>query len=45
METASWFNLPVSGGGTLTFGNQQIPGNLWLWVGAILLVVVILVRK
>lgn len=49
LNALSWsgdiFGVPWSGGGTFTIGNQRIPGNVWLWVVAALVVVFFLSRK
>lgn len=39
------FGVPISGGGTLTIGNQTIPGNMWMWFALALVLVFVLARR
>jgi hypothetical protein len=40
------FGIPgISGGGTISFGNQQIQGSIWLWLGLAALAAYFLLRR
>lgn len=39
------FNVPgVSGGGTISFGNQQVKGSIWTWLALAAVAVLVLPR-